>query len=153
MDTVNHRSIRKSTATPINQHILCIAHPQEEYETHQIDIDEYNEEQLEDEDDETALLSQHHDALETDEFEKKHQNTNSNVYIVNDTELDVQHLRNQSKNISQSYTNDPDERFLLSCLPILKRLSNKKNALARLKIQQLLFDVEFNDCDGATSNS
>lgn len=40
---------------------------------------------------------------------------------------------------------DPDERFLLSCAPILKRLSNKKNALARLKIQQILYNIEFDE--------
>lgn len=42
-------------------------------------------------------------------------------------------------------TTDPDERFLLSCSPILKRLPNKKNALARLKIQQILYSIEFGD--------
>ncbi|XP_052864533.1 uncharacterized protein LOC128271135 [Anopheles cruzii] len=38
---------------------------------------------------------------------------------------------------------DPDERFLLSCAPVLQRLPKKKNALVRLKIQQLLYEVEF----------
>ncbi|XP_001867033.2 uncharacterized protein LOC6050421 [Culex quinquefasciatus] len=40
---------------------------------------------------------------------------------------------------------DPDERFLLSCAPVLKRLSTQKNALVKLKIQQLLYEVEFGD--------
>ncbi|XP_049283652.1 uncharacterized protein LOC125763952 [Anopheles funestus] len=46
---------------------------------------------------------------------------------------------------------DPDERFLLSCAPILRRLPNKKNVLARLKIQQLLFELEYDEkysCEG-----
>jgi translation initiation factor IF-2 len=38
---------------------------------------------------------------------------------------------------------DPDERYLLSCLPVLKRVSHQKNALLKMKIQQLLYEVEF----------
>ncbi|XP_055920493.1 uncharacterized protein LOC129952090 [Eupeodes corollae] len=38
---------------------------------------------------------------------------------------------------------DGDDKFLLSCSPILKRLSRHKNALARLKIQQILYNIEF----------
>ncbi|CAH2038009.1 unnamed protein product, partial [Iphiclides podalirius] len=38
---------------------------------------------------------------------------------------------------------DPDELFLLSCSPTLKRLSSKRNAVARLKIQQALYEAEF----------
>ncbi|CAG9786383.1 unnamed protein product [Diatraea saccharalis] len=38
---------------------------------------------------------------------------------------------------------DPDELFLLSCAPILKRLNPKQNAGARLKIQQVLYEAEF----------
>ncbi|XP_029708440.1 uncharacterized protein LOC115254898 isoform X2 [Aedes albopictus] len=43
---------------------------------------------------------------------------------------------------------DPDERFLLSCAPVFKRLSTQKNALLKLKIQQLLYEVEFGDVGG-----
>ncbi|KAJ8727899.1 hypothetical protein PYW08_016284 [Mythimna loreyi] len=38
---------------------------------------------------------------------------------------------------------DPDELFLISCAPTLKRLNSKQNALARLKIQQVLLEAEF----------
>lgn len=38
---------------------------------------------------------------------------------------------------------DPDELFLLSCAPTLKRLNSKQNAVARLKIQQILYEAEF----------
>lgn len=38
---------------------------------------------------------------------------------------------------------DPDELFLLSCASALKRLNSKQNALARLKIQQVLLEAEF----------
>ncbi|XP_058059446.1 uncharacterized protein LOC131210249 [Anopheles bellator] len=40
---------------------------------------------------------------------------------------------------------DPDERFLMSCAPILQRLPNKKNLLARLKIQQMLYELEYDE--------
>ncbi|XP_044271031.1 transcription factor Adf-1-like [Tribolium madens] len=42
---------------------------------------------------------------------------------------------------------DADEQFLLSCLPALKRLLPKENALARMRIQQVLFEIEFGTCD------
>lgn len=38
---------------------------------------------------------------------------------------------------------DSDEKFLLSCAPTLRRLTHKQNALARLKIQQILYEIEF----------
>ncbi|XP_058177093.1 uncharacterized protein LOC131293031 [Anopheles ziemanni] len=40
---------------------------------------------------------------------------------------------------------DPDERFLMSCAPILRRLPNKKNLIARLRIQQLLYELEYDE--------
>lgn len=40
---------------------------------------------------------------------------------------------------------DSDEMFLMSLLPALKRINPKQNSLARLKIQQVLFDIEFED--------
>lgn len=46
---------------------------------------------------------------------------------------------------SNTRTSDSDEKFLLSCAPILRRLPNKKNQLARLRIQQLLFELEYDE--------
>ncbi|KAL9707411.1 hypothetical protein quinque_010929 [Culex quinquefasciatus] len=46
---------------------------------------------------------------------------------------------------SSGCAGESDERFLLSCVPILQRLPNKKNQLARLKIQQLLFELEYDE--------
>lgn len=42
-------------------------------------------------------------------------------------------------------TLDSDEKFLLSLSPALKRLNAKKNFLARIKMQQLLFEIEFDE--------
>jgi hypothetical protein len=47
------------------------------------------------------------------------------------------------ENPCQCNRTDPDELFLLSCAPILKRLNAKQNAGARLKIQQVLYEAEF----------
>lgn len=130
----------------MNQQIVCISNDDNEYR-HQIEIDEYNEEQLEEE------------TLETTSYERLSTNKNikneKNVYILSGpttststSSIDpIQNARQSNKYGTQSNSvqNDPDERFLLSCLPSLKRLSNKKNALARLKIQQLLYDIEFDE--------
>lgn len=130
-----------------NQQIVCISTDDNEYR-HQIEIDEYNDDQMEE------------DALDTTSYERmptiKSDKSEKNVFILSagnstaSSNLDQnQSLRQNSKYSNQpqqsSTQNDPDERFLLSCAPILKRLSNKKNALARLKIQQLLFDIEFDE--------
>lgn len=42
-----------------------------------------------------------------------------------------------------SKEHDADEQFLLSYLPTLKCMTPKQNAIAKIKIQQVLFDVEF----------
>ncbi|XP_052759466.1 uncharacterized protein LOC113519592 [Galleria mellonella] len=47
------------------------------------------------------------------------------------------------ENPCQCNRTDPDELFLLSYAPILKRLNAKQNAGARLKIQQVLYEAEF----------
>lgn len=40
---------------------------------------------------------------------------------------------------------DEDELFLLSLLPSLKRLTNKKRMEVRMKFQQVLYTAEFED--------
>ncbi|KAJ8929219.1 hypothetical protein NQ314_018098 [Rhamnusium bicolor] len=40
---------------------------------------------------------------------------------------------------------DPDEQFMLSCVPSLKRLTPRDNMIARMQIQNLLFNLEFGD--------
>lgn len=46
-----------------------------------------------------------------------------------------------------SKEHDADEQFLLSYLQTLKRMTPKQNAIAKIKIQQVLFDVEFGNND------
>lgn len=37
----------------------------------------------------------------------------------------------------------PDELFALSLVPALERMTHQQNALARMRIQQVLYDIEF----------
>lgn len=147
--TADSESVDKNS---INQQIVCINSDGSEY-PHQIEVDEYNEEQLEEE----ALDSTQYERITVNSSNKKSENNSvyyisapgSHSSITNESQL--QSPPRQSKMLTQAQAqsiathNDPDERFLLSCLPILKRLPNKKNALARLRIQQLLFEIEFDE--------
>ena len=40
---------------------------------------------------------------------------------------------------------DQDESFCLSLVETLKRLSPRQNRMARMKIEQILFEIEFED--------
>lgn len=73
---------------------------------------------------------------------------------LDEAQLDETNMEEQDYNMSQNEiddynscttSKDQDEAFLQSILPILKRLPKKKNILARLKIQQILFELEFDD--------
>ncbi|XP_031624722.1 uncharacterized protein LOC116341663 [Contarinia nasturtii] len=134
----------------INQQMVCI-NSDGEYQT-QIEVDEYSEEQLEEE----GLDSSQYITV----INKKGENSsvhyisapNSHSSVNNDIQ-NQSPPRQQGKVQAQAHTgrasnDDPDERFLLSCLPALKRLPNKKNSLAKVKIQQILFEIEFDECTG-----
>lgn len=125
--------------------IVCINSDGGEY-THQIEVDEYQDDQMDE------------DALDTSQYvnNKGSFKESSSVYYIsaptsNSTTANTESQQSQSSqrqtkmvsNAAISSHNDPDERFLLSCLPIMKRLPTRKNALARLKIQQLLYEIEF----------
>lgn len=150
-------SIDKSSIGP---QILCINSDGAEY-AHQIEVDDYQEDQLEE------------DALDTPQYEQRLISTSvnnkgpfkesSSVYYISAppststtaTDSQPQSSQRQTKMVSNAtiaqHNNDPDARFLLSCLPALKRLPNRKNAYARVKIQQLLFEIEFDEYSGMSS--
>lgn len=67
------------------------------------------------------------------------------TYQIADCKTNKSVNETTTENYTAIATTDPDERFLLSCSPILKRLPTKKNALARLKIQQILYNIEFGE--------
>ncbi|XP_077285203.1 uncharacterized protein LOC143910555 [Arctopsyche grandis] len=48
---------------------------------------------------------------------------------------------------------DSDQNLLLSLMPLLKRLSDKKKSEARIKIQQLLFEMEYGEPSSNDSHS
>lgn len=118
-------------------HILCMAAADPiDYHAEQMEeVQEYDE--LEDEDEETETL--------VSTARSDGNRTQTNVTHTNIVTQQQTNAHTKPSTTSQYHDNDPDERFLLSCLPIFKRLSNRKNALARMKIQQLLFDIEFSD--------
>lgn len=47
---------------------------------------------------------------------------------------------------------DPDERYLLSCLPAFKRLNPKQKAYVRLGIERLFYEVEFENISNEPRN-
>jgi hypothetical protein len=47
--------------------------------------------------------------------------------------------------VSHKLTPDEDELFCLSVAASLRRFNSQKKALAKLRIQQVLYDVEFHD--------
>ena len=49
----------------------------------------------------------------------------------------------QTKTVATPKVEDPDEMFLLSLLPTIRRLSDRQKSAAKIKIQQLLHDIEF----------
>lgn len=126
---------------------------------HQIEVDEeqlevqYSEDQLE----EDGLDSQY-EGITANVSNKSMKNDNSSsVYYIStpashssiNNDSHIQTSSRQTKAITQisqaTPQSDPDERFLLSCLPVFKRLNTKKNALARMRIQQLLYEIEFEE--------
>lgn len=48
---------------------------------------------------------------------------------------------------------DPDEQFMLSCMPLLKILSPRNNIVASIEIQKLLFNLEFGNTSGSRPSS
>lgn len=67
---------------------------------------------------------------------------NTETYTIEEA-TDTHVKFNRSSFVEQ--TLDSDEKFLLSLAPNLRRLNTKKNTMARIKIQQLLFELEFDE--------
>lgn len=92
------------------------------------------------------------DYITNEEGQENDENDNTNSSSSGNVVNKRVKKEQQVEIISSVYSNDPDEKFLMSCLPVLKRLPAKKNALLKLKIQTLLYEVEFCDSeDDSTS--
>lgn len=149
IETINIDEAGNINMKQSDQQIVCITSDDNTYR--QLEIDEYNDEHI---DEDCMEGSTSYERVATNATQKHHVK-GENVYILSGTAPSSasshddgstqlqRHNKHATHSQHGSVQNDPDERFLLSCLPILKRLPNKKNALARLKIQQLLFDIEF----------
>lgn len=74
----------------------------------------------------------HNQHMTKSDFSKRSNNQNTtNSLQCNESFTDFGHVY------------DSEEKFLLSCAPALSRFTNRQKALARLKIQQILYDIEF----------
>lgn len=115
-------------------HIICVNDTDpNDYHSEQIEITEYDELGEEEEENEMSTMVTAPTRSEV---------SRSQSGITEPQHTTSSHSKPSTS--SQCHSNGSDERFLLSCLPALQRLSHKENALARMKIQQLLFDIEFN---------
>ncbi|XP_075153581.1 uncharacterized protein LOC142227117 [Haematobia irritans] len=83
---------------------------------------------------ETVVMDHHHGSSTKENFDFSRADPHNHITNSNTN----QHSCSNSKNCF-----DSDEKFLLSCAPAMRRLTNKQNARARLEIQQILFDIEF----------
>ena len=103
-------------------------------EEHQVEYITFEAEDQEHEETVYEISSKHHEEKETHLEEEPPEEISSHSDDKSTEQVQVKYV-----------CTDPDERFLLSCAPVLKRLSVKKNALLKMKIQQLLYEVEFGD--------
>lgn len=82
------------------------------------------------------------DKIEIQEPDEHDQKSDKNLSVQNN-ESNPAH----SSTAKSTKTNaiDPDERYLLSCLPAFKRFSPKQKAYVRMGIEKLFYEVEFGD--------
>lgn len=57
----------------------------------------------------------------------------------------LQDMQDPSSKSTTAHDNDEDMLFCQSLVPLLKKMPARQNRLAKIKINQLLFDMEFND--------
>lgn len=79
------------------------------------------------------------DGFEEVEVEEKQQDIeSSNAYI----ETATSSFENEQQNVVRNII-DPDERYLMSCLPAFKRFNPQQKAYVRMAIERLFYEVEF----------
>jgi hypothetical protein len=69
--------------------------------------------------------------------------TNCIYFQQDESSEDTQHDSNADPPESRKHAPDEDELFCLSVAASLRRFSPQKKALAKLRIQQVMYDVEF----------
>lgn len=139
-------------------------------EDHLLDVS-YDEEQIEETMDEYGILEQedetvdksvekdysehfeNYEAENEDQFEMSDETTVQSASQVSVTRLKVENEEQQkpqqenppSITVSSPSKNivDPDERYLMSCLPAFKRFTPQQKAYVRMGIEKLFYEVEF----------
>lgn len=127
----------------VSYHIKIAKSNYEEEHLAEFDDGQYNEELLETE----VIDSEGHVVKMPDD---------EHTYMLieqNDKDVQSQAVRKSPKNdptfqeivqsSSRRNTIDPDERYLLSCLPAFKRLTPQQKARIRIGIEKLFYEVEF----------
>jgi Adh transcription factor 1 len=80
------------------------------------------------------------DGFDDVETEEKQQDIDpSNAYIETTA---TSSFENDQQNFVRNIT-DPDERYLMSCLPAFKRFNPQQKAYVRMAIERLFYEVEF----------
>lgn len=67
------------------------------------------------------------------------------IQLRNDSEVQQKSQENYSgsEDVALSKNVDPDERYLMSCLPAFKRFTTQQKAYVRMGIEKLFYEVEF----------
>ncbi|CAG9798655.1 unnamed protein product [Chironomus riparius] len=80
--------------------------------------------------------------------ESELEDTNSSYHQQSfKTENLESHIHTLPSSSQQKHVVDPDERYLLSCLPAFKRLTPQQKGLIRMGIERLFYEVEFQNDD------
>lgn len=116
------------------------------------------EERIEDVTEEEYMLIEPDEVLDEKPIEK---NPFEEVFeLVHDNEVESEQVENDSpqqpltvastSSLAKSIT-DPDERYLMSCLPAFKRFTPQQKAYVRMGIEQLFYEVEFGNVSESRS--
>lgn len=89
------------------------------------------------------LQTIHHQQQQNSSSPNENEKSNSSTpsATLSSSSLQIQNIKSiasPGKNVV-----DPDERYLLSCLPAFKRLNHQQKAYLRLGIERLFYEVEF----------
>lgn len=118
---------------------------------YQIKIDQEDEEPEQNEEQLLENFEEDHNEQNLDDTNKSEQSAEYVIVEAQQEEQISQSKSDQNEKIdkdsieesSQRPITDPDERYLLSCLPAFKRLTPQQKALLRIGIEKLFYEVEF----------
>ncbi|CRL01111.1 CLUMA_CG014297, isoform A [Clunio marinus] len=124
---------------------------EEVFEDHLVTVEEEIHENTDEEHD-IAQKSEWYSEYQQEEEESENENTiESQEIIVQNENSPIESIEEKdllpiNTEISQSPSKnivDPDERYLMSCLPAFKRFNPQQKAYVRVRIEELFYKVEF----------